>query len=219
MTDGTNSANNRHYGYDSLGRLTSAEGPWGSGSYKYDALANLREKKLGTRRVTLAYDNRNRVTSSSDSIAGTRQIRYDGRGNVTTLGALSFVYDQAQQPVSVSGSATGSYAYDGNLRRVKSVMDGKTIYNVYSAAGKLVHVDAVSDNRRTDYVAVFCVSPMACRPTCIPTTWAPRWPAPMPRARSCGQSAIRPLARSWWTMLPIKTWAASPGISTTAPRV
>jgi len=32
------------------------------------------------------------------------------------------------------------YGYDGNLKRVKSVIDGQTIYNVYDLSGALVHI-------------------------------------------------------------------------------
>ena len=50
------------------------------------------------------------------------------------------------------GAATGVYSYDGNLKRVKGVVDGKTIYNVYNAAGQLVHVDHDTDGTSTDYM-------------------------------------------------------------------
>jgi RHS repeat-associated protein len=45
-----------------------------------------------------------------------------------------------------------TYTYDGNMKRVKAVSNGKTLYNVYDAAGRLVHVDEVTDNKETDYV-------------------------------------------------------------------
>ncbi|CAM3879386.1 RHS repeat-associated core domain-containing protein [Litorimonas haliclonae] len=52
-------------------------------------------------------------------------------------------------------------AHDGNLKRVRSVVNGRTIYNVYNMAGQLVHVDErpYTDaqaqsvpEKRTDYV-------------------------------------------------------------------
>ena len=154
ISDSAVSGNNRTYGYDGLGRLITATGPWGTGSYVYDPLGNLRQKKLGSRTVNLAYDNYNRVSQSADTgVSGTRALAYDARGNVTSLGSMAFVYDYADQPASVSGSTNGSYTYDGNLKRVKSVANGKTIYNVYNVSGKLVHIDAVTDNKKTDYVS------------------------------------------------------------------
>ncbi len=52
------------------------------------------------------------------------------------------------------GAANGNYTYDGNLKRVKSVVNGKTIYNIYDASGTLVHVHDVSANQQTSYVSV-----------------------------------------------------------------
>ncbi|MEL7310289.1 MAG: RHS repeat-associated core domain-containing protein [Pseudomonadota bacterium] len=144
---------NRTFGYDGLGRLISASGSWGSGSFVYDALDNLRQKRLGSRTVSLTYDSRNRLTRSTDTgPSGTRTVYYDARGNVTRLGSQNFVYDYSDQPVTASGTATGNYKYDGNLKRVRAVINGKTIYNVYDMSGALVHVDQATDNRRTDYV-------------------------------------------------------------------
>jgi len=164
IIDGAVNDNNRSYGYDGLGYLKTASGPWGAGSYKYDSLGNLREKKLGARTVNVAYDNRNRASRSVDSGAsGTRTMAYDARGNVTTLGNLTFAYDMSDQPIAVSGtangigSANGTYRYDGNMKRVKSIMnDGsstKVIYNIYTADGSLVQIDKATENKITDYVS------------------------------------------------------------------
>ena len=67
---------------------------------------------------------------------GTRMFSYDSRGNTTTAGGLHFVYDYADQPVSMHGDESGSYRYDGNLKRVRAQVAGKTIYNVYNLAGQ-----------------------------------------------------------------------------------
>ncbi len=153
IVDGAVSGNNRTHGYDALNRLTSASGPWGSGNYTYDALGNLRQKVLGSRTVNLSYDVFNRLSQSVDTgPSGTRSVGHDARGNVTTLGGLTFGYDVSDQPVNVSGAATGTYRYDGNFKRVKAVVNGKTIYSVYDASGALVHIDAITDGNKTDYV-------------------------------------------------------------------
>ena len=154
------------------------------GSYTYDSLGNIRqknlEKNLGARTVNMSYTGLNRLSSYTDTAGPDKSLSYDNRGalsdseevvlgcNVTQLGGLFFTYDYADQPSYISGTATGSYKYDGNKKppkttssqgdallraRVKSVVNGKTIYNVYDASGALVHIDAVSDNKKTDYIA------------------------------------------------------------------
>jgi len=157
ITDGAVSGNNRTMSYDPLGQLISASGPWGSGTFKYDSLGNVREKTLGSRRITLLYDSRNRVSKSIDTggwggNTGTRNLIHDSRGNVRSLGNLTLRHDYANQPNLVTGSTNGSYQYDGNYKRVKSVLDGKTIYNVFDSSGALIYIDNVSSNQKTDYI-------------------------------------------------------------------
>ena len=163
IDDGAVPANDRAYSYDGLGYLKTASGPWGTGSYDYDSIGNLHSKQLGSRTVSLNYDSNNRVSQSIDSgTSGTRTIGYDVRGNVTTLGNLGMAYDHSDQPIAVTGtangigSANGTYLYDGNLKRVRSVInDGsetKTIYNIYDMSGQLVHIHKLSDNVKMDYI-------------------------------------------------------------------
>lgn len=134
----------RNMTYDQIGRLKTASGIWGAGTFDYDSLGNLFQKKLGSRTVGIHYDSNNRADESTDTTGSTRAIGYDDRGNVTTLGSLSFVYDMANQPVQPSGEASGNYTYDGNFKRVKVDVDNKLIYNVFDAAGRLVHIDEVT---------------------------------------------------------------------------
>ena len=108
--------------------------------------------------LAAANDNKSMDTGAS----GTRTVDYDARGNVTTLGNLAFLYDKSDQPVTVTGSANGvgaangNYRYDGNLKRVKSVVNGKTIYNVYDASGGLIYVHKLAHGgepeEKIDYI-------------------------------------------------------------------
>ena len=155
ILNGAITGDNRTYAYDGIGRLTSSSGPWGSGAYSYDALGNIRTKTEGGRALVMAYDSKNRLVSHTDTGGPNRTLNYDNRGNVTQLGGLFFTYDKSDQPTYISGTASGTYRYDGHNRRVKAVVDGKTIYNVYDASGTLVHIDAVTDGKKTDYIGKF----------------------------------------------------------------
>lgn len=96
---------------------------------------------------------RHRAWPVGDS-AGTN---WQDHGIVTTLPiqgeSLAFTYDASDQPTSIIGTATGTYQYDGNLKRVKSVIDDEVIYNVYDASGSLAHVYKQTDGAETDYVS------------------------------------------------------------------
>lgn len=172
---------NRTFDYDGLGRLSTATGSWGAASYAYDALGNLRSRNIGTREVEMQYDGSNRLSSVRDTKAGGNwePLAYDARGNVTGMSRQTFVpimlggsltffvpvsrpmefgYDLSNQPVSVSGVASGTFAYDGNWRRVKQTVGGKTIYSVYSLSGDLLYRDNATDGTTTDYLRAGDVS-------------------------------------------------------------
>ena len=162
--DGAASNESRTYTYDPNGRLLTASGPWGAGSFKYDALGNIREQKLGARTIAIDYDAAtNRASSFRDTALGSNALNtlaYDSRGNMhdtgtSSLGRPDMTYDFSNQPVTVFGSVAATYAYDGNLKRVKEVRGGKTIYTIYSkVTGGLIYRDEATDVKKTDYVNV-----------------------------------------------------------------
>lgn len=151
-----NSIYNRTFGYDGAGRLISASGVWGVGSYTYDALNNMKQAVLGSRVIDIQYSTSNLVSNVRDSAVSSswRSYSYDARGNVIGDGKHGFVYDSANQPISISGADTGNYTYDGNLKRVKELVGGQTIYSVYSKLGALLTRDNVSSGKKTDYLNV-----------------------------------------------------------------
>ncbi|MEM9668051.1 MAG: RHS repeat-associated core domain-containing protein [Pseudomonadota bacterium] len=134
---------NKSFQYDGLGRVVVAGGPWGSGSYTYSGMGNLTRKTLASRTVEIQYDGQNRTRRYRDSAAGNvwKTFTHDARGNVTDNGQISFIYDRANQPIAISGADTGSFVYDGNYKRAKQTINGKTIYSVYSLSGELLWRD------------------------------------------------------------------------------
>ncbi|WP_300391212.1 RHS repeat-associated core domain-containing protein [Henriciella sp.] len=157
------SGENRSFTYDPKGRLLTASGPWGSGSFEYDALDNIRTKTLGSRVVEVYYDTQNRVSRFRDTSEGNtwQAYFYDARGNIIdnglfAYGGANFAYDTANQPTRIYNSDFDeTHSYDGNFKRVRTARDGKIIYWVYSAhTGTLVYKDEVTDNVRTRYASV-----------------------------------------------------------------
>ncbi|WP_164885180.1 RHS repeat domain-containing protein [Rubrivivax rivuli] len=125
--------NTRSMGYDGLDRLTTANGPWGSGQYQYDALDNLTYSQLGARSVNHNIDP---ATNRLTSLSGSQSVLmgYDGQGNVTQRGAQSFSFDKANRLRTAWGKA--HYDYDGHGRRSWTVnADGSTQLNAYTGLG------------------------------------------------------------------------------------
>jgi YD repeat-containing protein len=65
ITDQQEGVSSRAMGYDGLHRLTAANAPgvWGSASYGYDQLDNLRSSVVGSRNSTHNYDTANRLST------------------------------------------------------------------------------------------------------------------------------------------------------------
>jgi RHS repeat-associated protein len=164
ISDFVLSGYNRTFGYDGRGRLTSANGPWGASTFKYDGLDNVRQKKLGTRYVDLNYDaSKNRVSQFKDTAQGNvwQGVAYDSLGNMDdnglwAHGAVDLTYDWASQPVAMVGTGiSNTYKYDGNLKRIKTVQNGKTTYWIYSAlTGTPIYSDETTDALKSNYYSV-----------------------------------------------------------------
>ena len=130
--------------YDGLNRLTAAHAPnvWGTATYAYDALDNLRTSVVGARNATHSYDEVNRLSlvSTNEALIG---YAYDAQGNVVGRGSQGFYFDQGNRMQSAAGVA--SYVYDGLGRRV-SIADGSNRIQVYSQAGQLLYATAQAES-------------------------------------------------------------------------
>ena len=110
IADGVDPSRSQGFSYNGLGQLTQATGVWGTASYSYDSLGNIRSKSFtnfpgtGSRTLNMSYDAQNRLASYTDTgPGGNKTLLHDARGNVTALGALTFIYDLSDQPTAVLG--------------------------------------------------------------------------------------------------------------------
>jgi YD repeat-containing protein len=135
ISDGINAARSLNLGYDTVNRLTSASGPWGTGSLSYDSVGNLNSYSLGGVPRSYAYATKNRLTSFEG-----RSFSYDGYGNVTGDGLHTYLYSDASNLTCVDCAAAGKieYGYDGNNRRVWRKQNGVATYYVHAADGDLL---------------------------------------------------------------------------------
>jgi RHS repeat-associated protein len=150
ITDSVNTES-QVYGYDALDRLTSwmlNDEP--QESYGYSATTGNLETKGS---VTLTYGDSSHdhaVTSAGDNI-----YAYDANGNQTTrvIGSDTFnlIYDAENRLVEVkkNDATIAQFTFDGNGKRVKSVMDGFTILFV----GAHFELNATTDEVTKYYFA------------------------------------------------------------------
>lgn len=128
----------QQFGYDTLDRLTSALGSYGSLGYGYDATGNRLNKAEDGATETYRYvPNSHRLLQILGSTTDDRT--YDEAGN--TLASLigSYLYDDANRMVGFSNAATSaSYAYNGKGERTKKSVNGTITRFRYGTSGELL---------------------------------------------------------------------------------
>ncbi len=163
ITGTVNSADiNEQYRYDALHRLTNTTLTSGGTSttlwYEYDWFGNRQVQRLrqGTSPWTVtsyAYNpaNNELTSASTNNIA----YAYDKNGNQVTRSVnsnpTSYTWDQSGRLLKIvnSGTAVGTYAYDGTGRRVESVEGTSTSFYAYLGTETLYNTTGTVN---TDYV-------------------------------------------------------------------
>ncbi len=151
ITDNLNSANNRAFGYDEIHRLTAASGPWGAGSYSYDANGNRTTKIEGASSTSYTYTaGTNRLATATGSEPGTYTC--DSNGNTTGDGTHTYQYSQRDRMATADTGTTGTYSYDGDGRRAKKVAGTTTTLYFYDTDGKLIEECLPATSEGKDYL-------------------------------------------------------------------
>ena len=133
VTDTAYTGFNRSFAYDGINRLTTADGPWGTGGVTHDGRGNITSYRVGAGNIlNYTYDANNRVAFVG---SGAITQSYDSYGN-THLSSIAYAYDNASNLLQV-GSAT-TFGYDGANTRVKVTENGATTYEFRSAHGHLL---------------------------------------------------------------------------------
>ena len=140
ISDPTSSANSSTYGYDVLDRLTSALSggtPAKSRGYGYDAIGNRTTSTVDSSSTTYAYPpTSHRLASLSG--ATTKSYTYDGAGNPTQVGTLTYGYNLANRMASVAGGASATYQVNALGQRVAKTVGTTTTRYVYDEQGRLI---------------------------------------------------------------------------------
>ncbi len=149
---------NQNFTYDSLSRLTTAQGSYGNISYTYDNVGN----RL-TRAIDGDVENYTYVTGTNrlEAVTGARvaNYTYDANGNITGIDSTALAYNQNNRLAQVEDTGTstilGQYTYNALGQRIKKIIDGATVIFHYDFDGRVIgetHDIDVSDVNKVEYV-------------------------------------------------------------------
>jgi RHS repeat-associated protein len=115
-TDYNNAVTN--YAYDALNRLTTISYPdTTTATYGYDVLSRLTTATNPTGTVTIAYDNRSRISSVTDVFGQVVSYAYDANSNRTQL--------------SLNGGTSATYQYDV-INRLTQLTDNASLNTTFT---------------------------------------------------------------------------------------
>jgi len=152
---------------DNLATSTPNDGPWGVGTYSYDALDNLRtaDQTQGARTYRYNYDTTTWRLTGINNAAGTSVFTfgYDSRGNVINKSGQLFAFDASNRMSSaatISGTAGNqTYRYDGLGRRVQTTDPATgtpptqpTTFYVYSREGQILYASEARNSVNRSYI-------------------------------------------------------------------
>jgi YD repeat-containing protein len=136
---------NKSFTYDTLDRLASGTGSWGTLSWTYDGVGN-RQAEGST--VYTYSPGTNRLSG-----AGGTSFGYDNNGNTTSQAARQYIYNQNQRLIQVNdGATTASYAYNGNGQRVKKNVNGTVTIFHYGLNGQIIAESNIAGTITAEYV-------------------------------------------------------------------
>ena len=138
------------FGYNRLNELTSASGPWGSLTYKYDGAGNMVQMTNGTTTTTYGYNSNNELTKVDGSAKG---YSYNGDGDMLNNSVWTYKYNYADEMTEAyrSGKLVQTNYYDGDGRRVAQTTAGGTVLYAYEGS-TVLYEDNVTSNTQVDNV-------------------------------------------------------------------
>jgi PKD repeat protein len=135
--------------YDTLNRLWTFNGSWGSGSFAYLANGDRSTKTVASVNTNYAYST-NRLTSTTGGEAAS--FAYNGSGDLTSLNSVSLTIDMLHNVTSYNGTSVVSFAYDGDGMRVTKSSSGNTVVYHYDKEGRLLSEDGGNGVLIADYI-------------------------------------------------------------------
>jgi RHS repeat-associated protein len=159
IADQVTSGNSQTLGYDTLDRLNTAAGGYGSFGWTYDASGNRLTQKQGSVSTAYSYVAKSNLLTSLTTGGSTTQVTTSAAGNTlavtpATGSAVIRAYDQAERlaNVTIGGKQTAAYTYDafGN-RFAKTTAAGTSLFQ-YDPSGHLLEEATGTGTLKTDTI-------------------------------------------------------------------
>jgi YD repeat-containing protein len=154
IADTVDSTYNRSMGYDNINRLSSINGPWGTGTIAYNGAGNITSQVLGGSSLYYSYNSSNRLTSVSGARA--TSYSYDAYGNIVSGMGSVYTYDGAPNLRCVNCSNQTNkieYSYDGTNQRSIVSKAGVKTYEMYGSNGnQLIEFTPSQSNKLVEYI-------------------------------------------------------------------
>jgi YD repeat-containing protein len=151
INDSVDNSFDRTLGYDGIGRLTSAAGPWGAGSFTYDGVGNITQKVLGGQTTSYSYNSTSNLLAS---LSGARvaSFTYGDYASISSDGANTYTYNGVPNLTCVNCADPVKkieYRYDGTNMRTAKEQNDVTTYEFHNARGQLLLEYTPTSNDRT----------------------------------------------------------------------
>ena len=138
LTVPTSSTNSFSYDYDALDRLTSVT-PTGSSQlygFTYDKVGNRLTSVMSGATTTYTMPSTSHRLSSLSG-AQSLSYTYDGNGNQTSAGTVTWAYGGNNRPINVTTPATTSFSINALGQRVRKATGSTATRFVFDEAGRL----------------------------------------------------------------------------------
>ncbi len=133
VADSVDTTFNRTLAFDAINRLTTANGPWGTGAFTYSGSGNVLTQVVAGVTKTSTYDTQNRLLTY-----GGGSVSHDVYGNIIGTPEDSYTFDNAGNLRSRASGVANGYQYDGANTRVIARDVNSTTYEFRSAHGLLL---------------------------------------------------------------------------------
>ncbi|MCG8619506.1 MAG: hypothetical protein MI802_25065, partial [Desulfobacterales bacterium] len=154
ITDHLDNSRSQTFGYDRAGRLTNAQGAYGSLSFVYDKTGNRLSRSLDGALTSYGYSPGSNLLSRITGPATAIDLTRDLNGRLSAKADTTYRYNQAGRlsEATRSDEVLGQYIYNSFGQRTKKISGDKTTLYHYDLNGNLIAESTPDGGFFIDYI-------------------------------------------------------------------